>query len=59
MLIPLTLQAQGMTLGILVSAALLTHGRNRVQHHDHSWLDIIEEEEAEEKQKKLQNVQKA
>ncbi|KLO07503.1 hypothetical protein SCHPADRAFT_860149 [Schizopora paradoxa] len=52
--------AQGMTLGILVSAALLTHGRKRVEHHDHSWLDIIEEEEAEAKQKKLlQNAPKA
>lgn len=40
----LRLQAQGLTLGIIISAAVLTHGRVRKDVADHSWRDVLEQE---------------
>lgn len=40
----LGLQAQGLTLGIIISAAVLTHGRVRKDVADHSWRDVLEQE---------------
>ncbi|KAI5124878.1 hypothetical protein M0805_007308 [Coniferiporia weirii] len=42
--------AQGLTLGIIISAALLTHGRERKRHVDHSWRDMLDREEEAKRQ---------
>ncbi|KAH8113324.1 hypothetical protein DFH11DRAFT_1601352 [Phellopilus nigrolimitatus] len=45
--------AQGLTLGIIIAAAALTHGRAHKKYIDHSWRDILDREaEAEEEVRK-------
>lgn len=45
--------AQGITLGIVLTAAILTHGKSDKQTtpYDHSWKDILDREEEEEKER--------
>ncbi|KAL5527180.1 hypothetical protein ACEPAG_5971 [Sanghuangporus baumii] len=41
--------AQGITLGIIITAAILTHRQSEDKYVDHSWRDILEREAAEER----------
>ena len=47
-------KAQGITLGIVLTAAILTHGKSNKQSapYDHSWEDIVDREEEERKRLK-------
>ncbi|EJD00948.1 uncharacterized protein FOMMEDRAFT_21421 [Fomitiporia mediterranea MF3/22] len=48
--------AQGITLGIIITAAVLTHGRSEVHHVDHSWREILDREAEEAKAKTSKKV---
>ncbi|KAI0650296.1 hypothetical protein C8Q79DRAFT_1006578 [Trametes meyenii] len=47
--------AQGLTIGVLIAAGVLTHTQRQQQHDnrtvDHSWVHILEEQEKEEREK--------
>ena len=47
-------KAQGITLGIVLTAAILTHGKSNKQSapYDHAWEDIVDREEEERKRLK-------
>ncbi|KAF9534571.1 hypothetical protein CPB83DRAFT_203075 [Crepidotus variabilis] len=44
--------AQGLTIGLLIVAGALTHSRKEIAHHevDHSWRDILEQQERDRKE---------
>ncbi|TDL29633.1 hypothetical protein BD410DRAFT_780101 [Rickenella mellea] len=44
--------AQGLTLGVIIAGAALTHSHRRKAEADHTWLDIIEQEEREKAARK-------
>jgi hypothetical protein len=49
--------AQGLTVGILIAAGIVTHSEraNAVNHHavDHSWRELLEAEAKEEESRKV------
>ncbi|KAL5488257.1 RCF2_2 [Sanghuangporus weigelae] len=51
--------AQGITLGIIITAAILTHRQSEDKYVDHSWRDILEREAAEERAIKARAQAKA
>jgi len=44
--------AQGLTVGLLIVAGALTHSKRELAHHevDHSWRDILEQQERDRKE---------
>ena len=55
--------AQGLTIGILIAAGILTQSQRAQEHAnrsvDHSWAEILQEQEKEEKELKLHELAQA
>ena len=55
--------AQGLTIGVLIAAGVLTQTQRQQAHEnrsvDHSWAEILDEQEKEEKELKLHQLARA
>lgn len=55
--------AQGLTIGILIAAGIVTHSEraNAANHHvvDHSWRELLEVEAREAESRKVQQLSPA